>query len=436
MNTRTMLAGASLGELALAARPRAIADFRPRADAGGPAAVLGELQKAFADYKKANDERLDALAKGRGDVLSEEQVKRINDALDELQKTVDDQARGMAALRLGGGGSGEPLNADQRAYSAAFGGYFRKGVDAGLGDLAVKAALSTTSDPDGGYLAPVEMDTTITRVLAKVSAMRGLAQVQPISAGLFKKLMSTGGAGGGWTAERAARAETASPKLIELAVEAMELYAEPSATQTLLDDAFVDINAWLADEVSITFGEQEGAAFIAGSGTGQPRGILSYGTFADDGSFKAGKLGYTGTGGATLAADPAGLDAFETLTYTLKKGYRVGASWLMNRKTIGVVRKCKDSQGRYQWEPSSQLGQPATLFGYPVSDDDNMPDVAGNAFPVAFGDFRRGYLIVDRIGTRVLRDPYSNKPYVMFYTTKRVGGGVQNFEAIKLLKCA
>lgn len=418
------------------AAPRAIQSFRPRADGADPARILAELKKTFEDFKAENDTRLKAVEKNRDDVVTTEKVEKINSAVDELQKALDEQGKKMAALALNGGDGKPGATPEQREYASAFESFFRKGRgEQALGELAVKAALTTQSDPDGGYLAPDQMESTIDRVLMKVSAMRGLAKVQPISAGEYKKLVSQGGAGGGWAQERGARTESTTPKLSELAFEAMELYAEPSATQTILDDARIDIGQWLADEVAITFAEQEGDSFINGNGVGKPRGILNYAAVQDD-SWKWGKLGYIGTGGAGFAADPAGLDALETLTYAIKKGYRVNASWLANRKTIGVVRRMKDSQGHYQWEPSSQLGQPPSLFGYPVSDDDNMPDVASNAFPVAFGDFQRGYIIVDRMGVRVLRDPYSNKPYVMFYTTKRVGGGVQNFEAIKLLKCA
>jgi HK97 family phage major capsid protein len=325
---------------------------------------------------------------------------------------------------------------ERKAYSAAFNSFFRKGKDPeALGELAVKAALTTQSDPDGGYLVPFEMESTIDRVLARVSAVRGLATVRPISTATYKKLINKAGTTSGWVSERQARAETNPPQLVELAFEAMELYAEPAATQNLLDDSVLDIGAWLADEVAIEFAEQEGAAFVSGSGVGKPKGILSYKTAADGANLAFGSVGYVVTGqAATLAADPAGLDAFIDLTYGLKQGYRNNASWLMNRFTAGKVRKLKDSQGHYQWEPSSKVGEPPTLLGYPLADDDNMPDIAANAFPVAFADFKRAYVIVDRIGIRVLRDPYTSKPNVLFYTTKRVGGGIQKHEAIKLLK--
>jgi HK97 family phage major capsid protein len=157
-------------------------------------------------------------------------------------------------------------------------------------------------------------------------------------------------------------------------------------------------------------------------------------------SYSWGKLGFVTTGVAADISDSThnGLDALTDLVYSIKQGYRTNARFMMNRTLAGKIRKLKtigDTENPL-WEPSAKLGQPATLLGYPITDDDNMSDVGSNAFPVAFGDFKRGYLIVDRVGIRVLRDPFTNKPYVHFYTTKRVGGGVQNFEAIKLLKCA
>jgi HK97 family phage major capsid protein len=198
----------------------------------------------------------------------------------------------------------------------------------------------------------------------------------------------------------------------------------------------VDIAAWLADEVSIAFSEAEGTAFISGSGVNRPRGLLSYDTVADA-SYAWGKLGYVVSGVAAALTDSTnnGIDALLNLVYAPKQGYRQNARFLMNRKTQSVVRKIKSkTEELYLWQPSVQAGQPATLAGYPIVDDDNMPDIAAGVFPIAFGDFQRGYLIVDRQGVRVLRDPFTNKPYVHFYTTKRVGGGVQNFEALKLLK--
>jgi HK97 family phage major capsid protein len=301
----------------------------------------------------------------------------------------------------------------------------------------VKASLRTDSDPDGGYVVPDQMESTIDRVLGTVSAMRSIARVISISAGTYKKLVNQGGATGGWVGERESRPETSTPTLSELTFPAMELYANPAATQTLLDDARISIEQWLADEVSIVFAEKEGAAFISGTGVNQPRGLLSYDTVADA-SYAWGKLGYVVSGVTAALTDGThnGADALTDLVYSIKQGYRQNSRFLMNRKTQAAIRKFKSkTEELYLWQPSIQVGQPATILGYPVTDDDNMPDAtAGGNLPIAFGDFQRGYLIVDRMGIRVLRDPFTNKPYVHFYTTKRVGGGVQNFEAIKLLK--
>ena len=209
----------------------------------------------------------------------------------------------------------------------------------------------------------------------------------------------------------------------------------PAATQTLLDDSQVDIEQWLADEVQIVFAEQEGAAFVNGDGTNKPTGFLHY-TAVADASWSWGNLGYIASGadGAFASSNPA--DALINLAYAPKQGYRANGRWVMNRKTESTVRKFKDTTGNYIWQPGLSAEQPATLFGYPVTEAEDMPDIASNSLSIAFGDFTRGYLVVDRVGVRVLRDPYSAKPYVLFYTTKRVGGGVQNFEAIKLMKFA
>ena len=201
--------------------------------------------------------------------------------------------------------------------------------------------------------------------------------------------------------------------------------------------AFSDDGAWLADEVSIVFAEKEGTAFISGTGINQPRGLLSYDTVADA-SWTWGSIGYIASGVAAALNDAThnGTDALIDLVYALKEQYRVGATWLMNGKTAATIRKLKmigDVEG-YLWQPSTIAGTPDQLLGYPVTIDDNMPDIGANTCPIAFGNFMRAYLIVDRVGIRVLRDPFTNKPYVMFYTTKRVGGGVQNYQAVKLLK--
>lgn len=409
-----------------------------RADANNPTAILNELKTTFETFKAEREKEVSDLKKGLADVVQTEKVDRINAEITKLQTALDEVNVSIAALKVGGIGDGQPQSAEKKEHAKAFNQFFRKGAENGLRDLEVKASLRTDSDPDGGYVVPDQMETTIDRVLGTVSAMRSISRVMSISAGTYKKLVNQGGAAGGWVGEKDARPETATPKLSALEFPAMELYANPAATQTLLDDARVSIEQWLADEVSITFAEMEGAAFVAGSGVNQPRGLLSYDTVANA-NYAWGKIGYVASGVAAALTDAThnGADALTDLVYAIKAGYRQGGRFLMNRKTQAAIRKLKSkTEELYLWQPSIQAGQPATLLGYPITDDDNMPDIGADKFPAAFGDFQRGYLIVDRVGIRVLRDPFTNKPYVHFYTTKRVGGGVQNFEALKLLKIA
>jgi HK97 family phage major capsid protein len=282
---------------------------------------------------------------------------------------------------------------------------------------------------------PLEIETTIDRVLAKASPIRAIAAVRRIGGSVYRKPIATAGAATGWVAETDARPQTGTPTLAVIDFPAMELYAMPAATPTLLDDSQVDIERWLADEVQIVFAEQEGQAFVTGNGTTQPKGFLSE-TIVADASWAWTRLGYVASGadGAFVSSNPT--DALVNLAYAPKQAYRANGTFVMNRKTESAIRRFKDTTGNYIWQPGAAAGQPPTLLGYPVAEAEDMPDIASNAYAIAFGDFARGYLIVDRIGIRTLRDPYSAKPYVLFYTTKRVGGGVQNYEAIKLMKFA
>lgn len=416
------------GEYAKAA-PRAIQSFRPRADVNDPAKVLADLQKAWADMQETMDDRIGKKA----DVVVDAKVEKINSAVSGLQAAMDELNRRIAAQALNGSGGGVRMTADQVEYQERFNAFFRSGAGSeGLKALAVKAQLTRQSDPDGGYVVSPEIEREIDRVLGTVSVMRQMATVRTTGAAAYKKRVGQGGAGAGWVGENETRTETTTPRMSELEFPAQTLYAEPEATEEMLEDGDFDIAAWLADEVNIAFAETEGAAHISGDGVKKPRGILSYDT-VEDGSLTWGKIGYKLGGHATLLNDA---DKLIDLTTSLKQGFRPNASWLMNRFTGGTVRKLKDGQGQYLWQPSIQAGKPATLLGYPTYEDDNMPDVGAGAFPVAFGDFRRGYLILDRRGIRVLRNPFKTSGFVTFYTTKRTGGGVQHFEAIKLLKIA
>ncbi|MDE2112954.1 MAG: phage major capsid protein [Alphaproteobacteria bacterium] len=394
--------------------------------------AFDDFLRAFEAFKAANDERLEQLETRSADAVTEDKVERINRALDDQKRQLDELT--LAASRPVLGADRKTAAPAMREKKAAFERYIRKGDASGLDALELKA-MSAGSNPDGGYTVPLDIEQTIDRVLAKVSPMRAVATVRQIGSNVYRKPVATAGAAAGWVAETDARLQTGAPTLAAIDFPTMELYAMPAATQALLDDSQVDLEQWLASEVQTVFGEQEGAAFVSGNGVTQPKGFLTEPAVADD-AWVWGKLGYiaSGAAGAFASANPA--DALVSLAYAPKQAYRAGGTWMMNRTTESVIRKFKDSTGAYIWQPGAAAGQPPTLLGYPVAEADDMPDIAADACAVAFGDFARGYLIVDRVGVRVLRDPYSAKPYVLFYTTKRVGGGVQNFEAVKLLKFA
>lgn len=406
----------------------------PETKAAGADLALAfeDLRYTLENYRATNEERLAGLEARQGaDPLTEEKLVRMGAALDDTMRRIDRLTLERARPALGQDGPRDPLTAE---HKAAFGAYVRTGEAGGLKRLESKA-LSAGSGPDGGYLAPATVEGEILRRLANVSPIRSLATVRTISSGTYKKAFSTTGPASGWVAETAARPQGSSPTLAELSFPAMELYAMPAATQTLLDDAIVDIDQWIAEEVESAFAEQEGAAFVNGDGVDKPKGFLAYPTVAEA-SWSWGNIGVlnTGVAGAFPASNPS--DVLVDLVYALKAGYRQNASFVMNRKTQAAVRKFKDSTGNYLWQPPASAGAPATLLGFPLVEAEDMPNIANNAVSIAFGDFRRGYLVVDRAGVRILRDPYSAKPYVLFYTTKRVGGGVQDFAAIKGLKFA
>lgn len=394
--------------------------------------AMDQFLSAFEDFKQANDQRLGEIErKMSADPLTDDKVDRIDRALDRQKKMVDELALSLSRPEMGGE-SAAALDPARREHKQAFHAYVRQGETGSLRALEGKA-LSAQSDPDGGYLVPVETERMIERIVSEASPIRAVAGVRQIGSASYKKPFTTGGPQTGWVGETDARPQSAAPQLSELEFPAMELYAMPAATSTLLDDAAVNIDQWLAEEVQTAFAEQEGKAFIAGDGVKKPRGLMSYGT-VDDAAWEWGKLGTVSTGnaGAFPASNPA--DKLIDLIYAVKAGYRANGRFVMNRATQSVIRKFKDLDGNYLWQPSLAAGAPPTLLNYPVTEAEDMPDIAADATAIAFGDFRRGYLIVDRLGVRVLRDPYSAKPYVLFYTTKRVGGGVQNFEAIKLMK--
>lgn len=331
----------------------------------------------------------------------------------------------------GGVATARPLlSGAQVTADAGFGAFLRSGAA-----IETKAFTGVTGDA-GGYAIPREIDAAIDATLKSISPIRAIANVVQVGSAGYRKLVAAGGTPSGWAAETAARPETGTPTFNEIAPPMGELYANPAASQAMLDDAGFDVEAWLAGEIAMEFAKAEGAAFVNGSGTNRPKGFLSYATSTSgDASRAFGTLQYLPSGAAgDFAANPQ--DKLIDLVHALRAPYRQGASFVMNATTLARIRKFKTADGQFIWQPSMVAGQPATLLGYPVVEAEDMPDIAANSLSVAFGNFRAGYLIAERAETVILRDPYSNKPYVHFYATKRLGGAVANSEAIKLLKFA
>jgi HK97 family phage major capsid protein len=398
--------------------------------------AVSELMRAFEAFKETNDRKLDEIEKRyTADVVTSDKLARIDRAIDDNRRKLDGLVLKSARPGLGG----EP-DAQSTALSlqrkAQFEGYVRRGevrAPMEFGRLTEEKAMSVGSAGDGGYVVPPETEAAVNRSLRDVSPIRGIADVRQVSATVFQKPTVAADAATGWVAETAVRTQTTTPNLTSLSFPTMELYAMPAATQSLLDDAIINLDQWLGDEVRDAFAQQEGAAFVNGNGTTKPKGFLAYDQVADS-AWVPGKIGALNTGAVGGFATAAPADRLIDLTYAVRPGYRANGAFVMNRSSLSAVRKLKDSTGDYFWMPSDKPGTPSTLMGYPVVESEDMPSIAADATAIAFGDFKRGYLIVDRVGIRVLRDPFSAKPYVLFYTTKRVGGGVQDFAAIKLLK--
>jgi len=382
-------------------------------------ALIEEQGKAFEAFKAEHDKALADIRKGTEDVVRTEKVERINTAVSELQAALDEQAMKIAGLQVGPQDAADKK--EDKAYSDAFAKFFREGDErelrAAIKNAPQASATANTGTPsEGGYYTPVEWDRTVVDALKIVSPMRSIATVQSISTNSFTKVYNDRDAASGWVGETDARNPTASPNLASEQFDCGEIYAQPKATQRILDDGLIDIETWLANEVQTEFAYQEGLAFINGNGSNKPRGILDYtGTSAHPwGPIETVKSG---------SASTLTTDGLLNLVYDLPSERTPNARFVMNRKTQGEVRKLKDGQNNYIWQPGLQQGQPAAILGFPVTEMAAMPDVAANAIPVVFGDFS-GYLVLDRVGVRILRDPFTAKPYVLFYTTKRVGGGV------------
>ena len=385
--------------------------------------VAKDIKGAFDEFKKANDKELEAIKAEKGKLSG--QVDTLNEKLGELDNLKSELEKELKAAKRPGTTTGK----ESGEYKAAFSQFVRKGNEDGLAELQQKA-VQVAVDEDGGYAAPEELDQSLLEILRQDNVMREECGSIIISASGYKKLVNVGGAGSGWVGETDDRPDTSSPKLKEIIATMGEIYAKPKSTQQALDDMFFDVEQWLSSEVPIEFAEQESAAFLLGNGANKPKGLLAH-TMAltGDKDRAFGTLQNFNSG----SAGSFDSDDLLNLIYGLRKGYRNGAKFMMNGLTQLYVRKFKDSQGNYLWQPGLQVDQPSSLMGYGIAENEDMPDVAADANAIVFGNFKRGYSVVDRMGTRVLRDPYSSKPYVEFYTTKRVGGLLTDSNAVKVL---
>lgn len=356
----------------------------------------------------------------------EQQVEGLRSEVEEVKLRVDRIAQG--AQRAAQRPALAATSAAQTEVKGFVDGYLRRGNTHEI------KSISGTSPSDGGYAVPRQIDAMIARQLTEISPIRALAQVVQTGSAGYRKLVATGGTASGWAGETAERPETDTPSFAEIAPPSGDLYANPAASQAMLDDAGFDLESWLSSEIAMEFARAEGAAFVNGSGTNQPKGFLKAPTSTlGDAARAFGSVQYVGTGDATgFGTDPE--EKLIDLVHTMKAGHRQGASFVMNSTTLAEVRKLKTSDGAFLWQPGLIEGQPDRLLGYPVVEAEDMPDIAGGAYPIAFGNFRHGYLIAERSATQVLRDPFTNKPFVHFYATKRIGGQVLDSAAIKLLR--
>jgi HK97 family phage major capsid protein len=396
----------------------------PRADASDPKAILEQINQAFDKFKTKNDENIAAKFK---DVVSAEQIDRINASIADMQSALDEQARKVEAASIGSGNDNRIADAD---YTKLWDSYMRD-------DDAPKASLKKTVDSDGGYLAPVEWDRTIEDKLKIISPARQVFGSQAVTGHGFKKLFNLRGLNSAWVGEVDARPQTNTSQFGSMSYSFGELYAEPAATQQMLDDAEFDLEAWLTGEVDQEFAQQEGLAAISGDGVNKPTGILTCVTgAANAAAHPFGSIKLTSTGAAAaLQGGVAGADTIMNLIYGLPTELGQNASFIANRNMIKDIRKLKDAQGNYLWQPSFQGGEPSTVAGYAIREYAAMPDQAANSIPLLFGDFKRAYSLFDRKGTRIIRDDVTTKPFVLFYTWKRLGGGLINPELVKGLKC-
>ena len=407
--------------------------------------TIEKIGKGFEEYKSANDRALDEVKKGGAvDPVTKAKLDKLDaemDALSELKKDLEAVAKKAARSNLGGGES-KPVMPEQSAYKDAFVNWLRNPSDPQVQmDLktaqkaveAKAAQTATTSGSAGGFAMPEQIEATIARLSVDISPIRQIATVRTVGSPDYKELFDVNGASFEWVGETGTRSQTLTPDLAEVAPTFGTASARPRASEESLDDIFFDVESWLQTSVAEALAAGEGAAFISGNGTNRPTGFLT-GTpvTTADATRAFGVLQFRPSGQA--AAMPTSADVFLDMVYDLRARYRANARWVTNRTVLSALRKYKDTTGQYLWQPSLSQSQPESFMGYAVTEAEDMPNVGANAFPLAFGDFREGYLIADRVGLRITRDDITLPGFVQWYVRRRVGGRIRNSQAIKLLR--
>lgn len=388
--------------------------------------VIEEKGRLWTDYKKDNDKRLDAIeARGEESGESKERFEKMDKAMDELTEKSEALETAMKRRQTQHlDVDGKELTPEQAERKDALNAYARKGFDR-LSE-AEKKSLTANSDPDGGFFVRPEVSNEILKTVTETSPIRSVASVITIGSGSFEQPKRvTAHTGATWSGETGDPDDSAGPQVGMLTIFAHMLSADPKASQTLLDDSEVSIEQWLADEVALNFAVTENTAFVLGDGNSKPRGFLTYTAGTDDDEIEQIP---SGTSGEVVG------DGLIDLQVALKEEYQLNASWIMKRATVGNIRKLKSSDLEYIWQPGLRAGEADLLLGRPILKANDMPAVAADSLSIAYGDFRRGYKIVDRKGISILRNPYTARPFVTFFTTKRVGGDVTINEAIKIQK--
>jgi HK97 family phage major capsid protein len=415
--------------------------------------AIDKQAEAFEAFKAANDERIEALAKGNTAEAkaAAEKMGRIETDVSkftELKKSleIEMQLNRERLEELEAKASTPGKTAEQKVkdeYKSTWLDWMRhKGQsplhEQKMQDLA-KKDITVGTPSGGGYGVPEEIAREIERLELKFSPVRRLVKVVKAGSSDYKELVNIRGASSGWVGETGTRTATLTPQLREVVPTHGELYAYPQVSEWSLDDIFFNVESWLAEEVAQDFAQEEGTAVISGNGSSKPTGMLNTTptTAADFASPKRAAAAYQYIASLSDDSPPVAEilpDSLITLQYTLNSAYRSGATWVMNSNTAGAVRKMKDTNGQYLWQPSLQAAQPDMLLGKPIEIWEQLSDIGTNNFPVAFGDFRRGYVLADRVGLRITRDNVTNVGFVRFYVRRREGGIVLNNDAVKWLR--